>query len=69
MSGISNAWMTIQYLSMAAVLAKFSCVVFDNATYPENRDRNLTLCTDDHGLPCEPAQVPWDNAVGLMTNG
>ena len=67
-SAISDEWMTVQHLALIALLAQFSCVLFDNSNYPEDVDKNLTLCTDEHGLPCDPQSVPWDKAVGLKTN-
>ena len=67
-SAISDEWMTVPHLALFALLAEFSCVVFDNSTCPADVDKNLTFCTDEHGLPCDPKLVPWDKAVGLMTN-
>ena len=64
MSAISDAWMRMADVALVSLLVKFSCVVVDiTYTLP-----NFCLCTDNDGLPCEPENVPWDTAVGLLTN-
>ena len=64
-----GAWLTIGAFALLSLLAEFSCVIFDMYNTHANAEKKFLLCTDTNGLSCEPESVPWDEAVGLMTNG